>query len=287
MASLGVLSHPRCSVTGVPGEQDNEASVNPFTDPGDSPLPEAAADLKAEFMTMIRWHEEFSPRTMQIALGPSDLGTECIRRLAYKVAGIPGYHRGDPWAAFVGSSIHARVEDVIRRYTKEFELPGDWLIEGRVQVTPEIAGKADLVHEDMVIDIKSASPDVMKKLPKEGPREGYKVQVNAYAYGLNQAGRDIKKVAFIFVPRSGRLDDTYVWVDEYRPEIVKKALDNVYQIADNLWEMDILNHPEKWNMVPANPDFMWCQYCPLFNKAMDATDPATDKGCPGWKMAKK
>lgn len=285
MASLGMLSHPACIVTGVPGEQDNSASVNPFMDPGDSPLLDLAADLKAEFTTMIRWHEEFTPRSQQVSLGPSDLGTECDRKLAYKIAGVKGYNMGDPWAAFVGSSIHSRVEDVIRKYAKEHG--GVWLIEERVVVDPLISGRADLVHDDMVIDIKSASPDVIKKLPTTGPRQSYLAQIHGYAKGLNDAGRNITKVAFVFVPRSGRLDDFYVWADEYRPEIAEQAIRRVYRFAKRLGELDILNNPHLWETVPAKPDFLWCQYCPLFNRAFDATDPATDKGCAGYKMNRK
>lgn len=282
MAALGVLSHPRCTIRGM-GIVD--IADNPFLGPGDSPRDRDAEDLKAEFLTMIRWHEEFDPRSMQVALGPSDLGTECERRLAYKVAGIPGFHRGDPWAAFVGSAIHAAIEDVIRRYAREYG--GHWLIEGRIQVDPNIAGRADLVHDDMVIDIKTASPDVMKQLPTKGPRKSYLSQIHSYAKGLNDNGRLITKVGFIFVPRSGRLDDTYTWVDDYRPEIAEAAIARPYRIAGYLRDLDILNRPERWEMVPATPDFLHCQYCPLFNSEWGSNEPATDKGCAGWKMNKK
>lgn len=282
MATLGMLSHPRCSVTGVTGEQDLPASVNPFTTPGDSPLMELAADLKAEFMTLVRMYEEFTPRKMQLGLGPSDLGIECDRRLAYKIAGVTGYNMGDPWAAFVGSSIHTRLEAVIRKYGPE--VGGAWMIEERIVVDPLISGRADLVRAPLVVDIKSASPDVMKKLPDAGPRASYLPQIHGYAKGLNDAGHEITQVAFVFVPRSGRLDDMYVWADVYRPEIAEAAIDRTYEIAGELRKLDILAHPERWNEVPAKPDFLWCQYCPLFNRAMGANDPATDKGCAGYKM---
>lgn len=260
-------------------------SVNPFTTPGDSPLGDLAADIKAEITTMVRMYEEFQPRKMQLALGPSDLGVECDRRLAYKIAGVTGHNVGDPWAAFVGSSIHTRLEAVIRKYAER--TGGHWLIEQRVVVTPEINGRADLVHDNIVIDIKSASPDVMKKLPDSGPRPSYLPQIHSYAYGLNAAGHKIDTVAFVFVPRSGRLDDMYVWADKYRPEIPEKAIDRVYRFARRLEELDILNNPDLWETVPPNPDYLWCQYCPLFNRAWGPDDPATDKGCAGYKMVRK
>lgn len=278
---LGLPSHPPCIVAAM----TSAPMANPFMAPGDSPIVDIAEDLKAEFTTMIRWHEEFAPRTMQVALGPSDLGTECDRRLAYKIAGIAGFNRGDPWAAFVGSAIHTRIEGVIRKYAKEHG--GTWLIEERIVVTPEISGRADLIRDNMVIDIKSASPDVIKKLPDTGPRGSYLPQIHSYAWGLNQAGHRIDKVAFVFVPRSGRLDDMWVWVDAYRPEIAEAALKRVYGFARRLGEMDILNNPHLWETVPATPDYMWCQFCPLMNRGMSPDEPATDKGCPGYKMNRK
>lgn len=282
MTNLGMLSHPRCSVTGMAAEQEYPASVNPFTTPGDSPLGELAADLKAEMMTMVRMYEEFTPRKMQQALGPSDLGIECDRRLAYKIAGITGHNMGDPWAAFVGSSIHTRLETVVKKYAER--TGGIWLIEQRIVVTDLIRGRADLVHDGMVIDIKSASPDVMKKLPETGPRPSYLPQIHSYAKGLNDSGTKIDKVAFVFVPRNGRLDDIYTWVDEYRPDIAEKAIKRVYRFAERLEQLDILNNPDLWETVPATPDFLYCQYCAQFNRAWGPEDPATDKGCAGYKM---
>lgn len=261
------------------------ASDNPFTTPGDSPLGALAADLKAEMTTMVRMYEEFTPRKMQLGLGPSDLGIECDRRLAYKIAGVTGANMGDPWAAFVGSAIHTRLETVVRKYAQQGG--GTWLIEQRIIVTPEIGGRADLIHDDMVIDIKSASPDVMKKLPDTGPRASYLPQIHAYAKGLNDAGHKISKVAFVFVPRSGRLDDMYVWADDYQPHIVEDALRRVYRFAHRLTEVDILNNPHLWETVPATPDYLYCQYCALFNRNWGTDQPATDKGCGGYKTLKK
>lgn len=284
MASLGMMSHPACSVADMPPEPVVTVE-NPFTGPNDSRLPEVSENLRAELITAVRMFEEFTPRTRQIMPGPSDLGTECDRRLSYKLAGIQGFNHGDPWAAFVGSAIHQRIGNVLTAYNRDN--PGNaWLIEERVAVDPLISGSADLVRGTMVADIKSASVEVMKKLPDEGPRGSYLPQVHAYAKGLIARGMPIDTVAFVFVPRSGKLTDMYVWADTYRPDIVDKALARVYQLARNLDQMDILNHPERWEEVPATPDFMWCQYCPLFNRDWGANQPATDKGCAGWKIKK-
>lgn len=287
MASLGMLSHPACSVSGVLEEVVNPKVVNPFTPTsakvGPIPLPELAGDLKAEFMTMVRWATEFDPRAQQVSLGPSDLGIECDRRLAYKIAGLRGFNPGDPWAALVGSAIHVRLEDIIRRYAAQHG--GTWLIEEKVVVDPRVSGSADLVRAPLVVDIKSTGPDMMTKVMKQGPPWSYKAQINLYAKGLRDAGHQIDHVAFLFVPRSGRLDGFHVWADDYDPQIAKAALDRAYGLAKQLTELNIMDNPHRWEQIPANPSYL-CQYCPMFNKHRRAEEGADDKHCPGWNYPK-
>lgn len=288
MASLGMMSHPGCSVEGLPEEQHNPASinqVNPFDDSatrnGYIPLPELAQDLQAEFTTMIRWHEEFTPRSQQLSLGPSDLGTECDRELAYKIAGIRGYNHGDPWPGFVGSSIHARLGDVIRAYAKEHG--GAWLIENRVVVDPLISGHADIVRSPLVVDFKSGGKDVIDRARKEGPSHKYLVQIHSYAKGLIDAGHPITQVALVYLPRAGWLRDMYVWAAPYDPKVPIAALTRAYGIARHLKESDIRNNPDLWETIVPTPGF-GCTWCGLFNKEMGPDEPATDKGCAGWNI---
>lgn len=280
MASLGMSSHPGCLIPEHPPVRsvsfDDSATPNGFI-----PLPDVASDIRAEFTTMIRWFEEFSPRARQVSLGPSDLGGECDRQLAYKVAGIRGFNHGDPWPAAVGTAIHAYLENVIRKYAKEHG--GAWLIENRVVVTPQIGGKADLARTGQVLDIKSMGKDILDKTRKEGPSRKYQTQIQLYGYGLNQSGYPIKEVAIVCVPRSGWLKDIHVWAAPYDPSVAEAALRRVYGLAERLREMDIMAHPELWEQIPAKPDFS-CQWCSLFNKEMPPDDPATNKGCSGWNM---
>ena len=284
MASLGMMSHPSCSVHDVTDVQEEVPVGQPMFDtiegkPKGVPLPDVAADLAAELITMVRWNEEFSPRAQQVSLGPSDLGHECDRALAYKVAGIRGPNMGDPWPAFVGSAIHERLEGVIRKYCNEFG--GTWLIEGRVVVDPLISGRADLVRGPDVVDIKSAGKDMMDKVRKQGPPDRYLTQINAYAYGLIRAGHRIERVSLAFFPRSGWLNDLFVWTAPYDEAIAVAGLKRPYELAQKIQELDILNNPHRWEQIPATPGF-GCQWCSLFNKHKKAEDGADDKSCPGW-----
>ena len=280
MASLGLFTHPGCTV--VAGEPrpalgfDDSSARNGFV-----PLADVAKDLEAEFVTMVRWDTEFAPRSQQVSLGPSDLGIECQRQLGYKIAGVRGYNHGDPLPGFVGSALHARMEDVIRRYAAEHG--GTWLIEGRVVVDPLVSGSADLVKDGMVIDIKSGGKDVIDEARKHGPSHKYQVQIQSYAYGLNRSGTKVDRVAIVYFPRAGWLKDVFAWAAPYDPSVAKAALERAYGIAADLRKLDILNNPDSWEQITPTPSF-GCQWCSQFNKELGPNDPATDKQCAGWNM---
>jgi len=284
MASLGMMSHPACSVHDIQDvHEEQPVGDNPFDQavkaPKGLPLPQDSEELKAELLTMIRWAEEFSPRAQQVSLGPSDLGHECDRALAYKVAGLKGPNMGDPWPAFVGSAIHERLEGVIRSY--QVANGGTWQIEKRIKVDDLISGRADLVRPPLLVDIKSAGKDMLDKVKKNDPPDRYLIQINAYAKGLRNAGIEITKVALAFFPRSGWLTDLHVWVGHYSEDLAMRGIRRPYELAQKLTELDIINNPDKWNDIPATPGF-GCQWCSQFDKHRMLEEGADAKGCPGW-----
>lgn len=278
MFALGILSHPACTVPTVTEPVSSSTSV--FSDPGAIPLPELAADLKAELMTIVRWDTEFAPRSKQVRLGPSDLGATCDRRLAYKIAGLQGNHQGDPLPAYIGSAVHTKLEESIRRYAQQHG--GAWLIEEKVVVDPLIRGSADLVRAPLVVDIKTAGKTMMDKVKKEGPPEKYLTQINLYAKGLRDAGHDITQVAFLFVPREGWLTSTYAWAAPYDETIARRALVRTYALARKLTEMGIRDHPERWAEIPSAPEFGECTYCSMYSRHRTSAEVADGTGCPGF-----
>src|SRR5580704_5039743 len=69
---------------------------------------EGEAALIAAHMKEVWWRgTAHSTRSMQQTLGPSEIGHECDRRLAYKLAGYPTVNpTASGWAAWVGTQIH-------------------------------------------------------------------------------------------------------------------------------------------------------------------------------------
>lgn len=59
----------------------------------------------------------WTPRAKQASIGPSEIGHECLRRLAYKLIDIPKVNEGSGgnWVAQVGTAIHAHLADIFEK----------------------------------------------------------------------------------------------------------------------------------------------------------------------------
>lgn len=291
-----MLNHPSCDP--VPQDLELMSPPPPAADAGITPLnpkvgavpsPEVALAVKAEFTTMLLWSESARPRSQQVNIGPSELGVDCDRQLAYRVAGLTGPNEGraDPWPGFVGSAIHARMEEAIRGYLAAHPRAPRWAIEQWVQADPLIRGKADYNRDNLLVDIKSASTDGIANIRKEGPTRRYRVQQMVYAKGLRDAGRLIEYICLLYVPRSGWLRDAYVWAEPYDEALALESLGRPYRLAQTLRELDVTGHPNRWDRIPATPSYMGCQYCPMWDKYLPSELGATDKSCPGYQGGKK
>lgn len=297
MAALGMFNHPGCDpvpqdieLTSPPAEQVPLPVFTPV-DPkgGVCPLPEVAKAVKDELTTVLCWAEASRERSLQAMLGPSELGLECERQLGYRIMAMTGLNldQADPWAGFVGSAIHTRTEDSIRRYETAHPLAPKWSIEEHVPIIPGLLeGHTDLNRDDTLVDIKSAGKTMLAQYRKEGPPNKYLVQLMLYAYGLRLKGRMITKVVLAFVPREGYLRDMFVWAGPYDEALALEYLARPYRVRDLLVRLQVQEHPENWEQVPAKPSYMGCQYCPMWEKYAGAGLRATDKGCPGYQSKK-
>lgn len=242
-----------------------------------------AMELKQELSEIILWNERTSPRSLQRAIGPSELGAACDRQVAYRIAGSePVNIWSDPWPAIVGTAIHNWLEVAINRYQQQVGDRG-WLTELNVQPDPIVRGRSDVFNRitGTVLDHKSTGATTMRKLHKgEPPSPGYITQIHLYGLGHERAGRQVNRVALIYYPRSGWLDDAFVWQEPYNRDIAMKALDRMYRIGFQLLDLDIENNPSAFQLVTATPGDA-CVWCPMFNKSLDPDVTASEKGCPG------
>lgn len=239
-----------------------------------------ATRIKKQLTEIILWANANSPRSLQQAIGPSELGTPCDRRIAYRLAGHPEINtRRDPWPAIVGTGVHTWLEDAVKLWDPDQQ---QYLTEQELDIDPLIVGHTDLYEFDAytVIDYKTAGPDVMRRMVKEGPPAGYKIQTHMYGLGHVRAGRRVDNVALVFLPRAGWLSGMYVWTDRYRPHVAENAIARMYSIGNGLIQVDIANHPEVYDLIPATADH--CGYCPFYRHTGLIDDNVADqRGCPG------
>lgn len=222
------------------GPQSASPPVASFAQPAgrkseEPPLPmtpeagEIAARLKELFYAYDNRRSEDN-RSAQVTMGPSEMGTPCDRRLALSIMRMPPVNPGgDGWAAFVGTCIHAGLEQMFMWADAG---TGRFAVEQRLEFGHAIVpkGTADLIDRTllMVLDHKCQGRWSRNKLKTQGPTPTYRVQAHVYAHGARLRGEKIEKIAIVSWPRDeASLDDLYVHVEDYNPGIVKTAFERV------------------------------------------------------------
>jgi len=233
-------------------------------------------ELLSDLTDVIKWTDNNSARSLQTTIGPSELGSLCDRKIAYRLAGTPESNWwADPLPAIVGTAVHTWLEKAVNAFQAQHFIDR-WVTEITVQPDPLVKGHCDLYDKQIgaVIDWKTVSPTKLKTWKSSGPPEHYKSQVNLYGMGLIKAGYQVNKVVLVAVPRSGWLKDIQVWIDDYDPALAQVALDRMYGIANSMIKAgDDLAFSE----IDSVPGFE-CSYCPWYRGGDKRADMS---GCPG------
>lgn len=243
-----------------------------------------AIELRDLVRKLIRGADARSPRSQQKRIGPSEIGDPCERKIAYRLLETEELNRvRDPWPAIVGTAIHQWMEKAVNECpfnmdTLSRKLGGfHWETEMRVAVNALISGSTDVYDHSRyrVIDWKTAGTDKMRQYRTQGPSRQYVIQANLYGMGHENAKRQVKDVALVFLPRAGLLSGIYVWRDLYRREIAEEALARMVGIGDRL----LAGTPVE--QIPASPSDA-CGYCPWFiSQDVVMGVSANSYGCPG------
>lgn len=248
--------------------------------------PDLAAILKRKLADQVREYAANEPRGQQVAIGASQIGNPCDRALALKSLGYEGHNHGgnDPWAAFIGTAVHYRLEKVFRQANSQHAVsaaglngePFPFKIETRVELAPGIRGTADLydVETCTVIDHKVPADAVMKEALKGHLSATYFVQIQAYGYGFRRLGYDVRNVAVAFWPRGtgAWLGALHVVTFDYDESVAASALERWYQLVNAAIDLDLENHPERAGLL-ATADAP-CRWCPFLDMAGRASQPS-------------
>lgn len=179
------------------------------------------------------------PRTLQVELGPSEIGTGCDRCLAHMLAGHERHEQTVPWLPTIGRAVHEWLETAVLQHLGA---------SGTARYLPEIAatvgqlrgiditGHADLFDIDTgtVVDYKIVGSTTLKKV-KTHPGETYRNQAHLYGKGLAAAGFDVQHVAIWFLPRNGiSIDHGHVFTEPYDEQVATAALARANAIAGGI-----------------------------------------------------
>jgi hypothetical protein len=264
-------------------ERKSEAPTLPMSADG----AELAARLKEMFYAYDN-RRSADNRSAQATMGPSEMGTPCDRRLALSLMRMPPVNPGgDGWAAFVGTCIHVGLAEMLMWADAG---TGRFAVEQRLEFPSDIVpkGTADAIDRTlfMLDDHKCQGRWSRNKLKTSGPSPTYRTQLHVYAHGARLRGEKIEKVALISWPRDeATLDDLYVHVEDYNPQIAKDAFERVDRIAARVEELeteraqwaglDLLEHKARNSAEFSVADD--CRFCPFYlPNARSITD-----GCNG------
>ncbi|WP_417852255.1 hypothetical protein [Bifidobacterium oedipodis] len=174
------------------------------------------ATLWPQIRELIEDNIRNAPRERQRAIGPSELGTDCVHCLAAKLA---GWHRrcGTAWLPFIGTCVHEHFERMFaglnpqgfdpdvkhRPYETEMRVTVGELhgLEGGYPVR----GSIDLYDRTSAstVDWKIVGPTTLKGVKAHGPSQTYMVQASLYGIGLVNAGEQVERNCIFFLPRNG------------------------------------------------------------------------------------
>lgn len=224
-----------------------------------------------------------APRSLQVHLGPSELGAECDRQVVAKLAGARRTnHVSDPWPSVVGTAVHAWLakafdDDNVR------EQMARWVTETAVAPHPEYPGHADLYDglEAAVVDHKILGPTSLNKIKSpKGPSRRYRVQLLLYGVGFRALGLPVKRVVLAAYPRTAAtLDGMYVWEHVCTPEddiLIAEVLRRTE--VRQLLAADVRAGLMALSQVPPAPDDDDCFFCDFY-RPQAAYDHGA--GCPG------
>lgn len=247
-----------------------------------------AADIRRAW----REHAAEDARTLQVHLGPSELGVECDRQVAWKLLGVPETnHVVDPWPSTRGKALHRHAEDVFSSDNLRHGLLR-WVTEQRVTPHPEHPGTADLYDavEKCVDDHKFLCESTMAKIRKGWPRH-YLVQLLLYGLGYHLMGLPVRKVVIIAYPATaGSLDGLFVRDRDFTDEsgvILPENIELLQTVfAETAQRKALAQAVRDGQIQPLDiehrPDNDECYFCPFF-RPQAARDGGV--GCPGTTKA--
>lgn len=234
-----------------------------------------AHDIAQALRDMIIHGSKSMPRSQQQALGPSEVGHPCARKLAYGLMSEPGEGGyDDPLASLIGTAFHSWLEWAAEQDNLRLGRQR-WLTERKVEVRPGLSGTADLFDTDTgtVIDHKCPGKSRFDHYTRHGPSNVYRAQAHLYGAGYVRLGFDVKNVAIHLIPRaSAQLRSTHVWMEPYNQQLVDEILGRIDNVTLLIEALDLEHNPQNYKLIPIAPDED-CRLCSWWSPNPDPANP--------------
>ena len=244
--------------------------------------------LHNELKALIRNHADAHPRSAQAALGPSEVGHPCLRKMVQglifgsgqTLSGDTINPPGDPLPAYIGTAGHARIEEAIKLDNERLEAEGKpvrWISERKVTVRHDLSGTCDLydLQTGTVIDVKFPGTAAMGHYKRNGPSPEYRAQAHLYGEGYRNEGYNVQQVGIWFIPRAGQLASSHLWAEPFNHAVVDDVLTRIDLAHSMVEHLALGAQPQRLNLLPKTPHN--CGFCPYFSP-VPHTDPTA---CPG------
>jgi hypothetical protein len=217
-------------------------------------------------------------RGRQVELGPSEVGHECARWLAYRLAGVPATGTEPvPWRQRIGTLVHDDVDGHL--HLDNAERQTRWLTGLRVNVGELYPGRPiegtldvfDLVS-GAVVDLKVPGTTAMRNYgPGKPEREQYRKQVQLYGRGVMRAGYLPAWVSVLRLSPARELSEYVFKFEPFNAAVAEQALARAGGIARMVDQLGA----RAAELVP--PTEATCHRCPWFRP----NSPDLTTGCPG------
>ena len=204
--------------------------------------------IEAAYLWMERIPALFiSERSKQIQIGISEVGMDCKKCIARKLAMTPRNPDG-AWYPFIGTAVH----DALEHGFKE-RWPVDYLLENRLHVHSykdlELSGSCDMYALTGVVnDWKVVGKTALADAARGKIKDQYRVQAMLYGYGWVQKGYEVTHVSLTFLPREGKLEDAQVVLLRYNQALALESLAQLESMIDAAelagWEQVIERAPK-------------------------------------------
>ncbi len=223
-------------------------------------------------------HEAAKPRSRQTALGPSEVGVECQRALAYRLLNTP--EKPDPrlpWAPIVGTAVHATIAEALEADNARLGRQR-WIVEHRVHPADDLSGSCDAYDVDhrTVVDWKLVGDKSLARLPTAMSAE-YETQAHIYGLGYENAGHEVRWVRICLLARASHdFRQSREWTRPYDRGHAERALARVADTRRLIVDLNLADADAGWSQVGggSSKPCRWCRY-------YQPGPVPTVAGCPG------